>query len=458
MNPTTIFVAVFALLFTRSLCLEADPKPISNVTVMGTVFCDACASSNFSQHSYFLEGEGNGNLKLLMPCFASLHALLLRLFGLLPGVKVRVQCVLRVNATSAGEMRVAVDRTTDRFGVYNLDILPVDGFECREGRGVDSFCQASLVESPSSLCDVPGLSSSTEHVAVRGGEGKLCLYNLNALNYRPSKKDADLCGYDGDLSPSSANSSLFFCPPFGFPWPFGPPLPFAPPPSFPWPFAPPPPSFPWPFAPPPPSFPWPLAPPPPSFPFPFPPAVPNPPAPLLPPFPPFAPFPPVFTPPSPPPPPPYLFPPFPPFTPMPPLFSPPPSPPSPPPSFPFPPFAPTPPVVTPPPPSPPSFPFPPFTPTPPVVTPPPPPPPSFPFPFPPFLPSPPIPPVVTPPPPQPPSTPFPFPPFPPFTPTPPMVMPPPLPSPTTPPSFPFPFPPFPPTTPSPGAPSPPPSR
>ncbi|KAJ8459805.1 hypothetical protein OPV22_032731 [Ensete ventricosum] len=137
MNPTTIFVAVFALLFTRSLCLEADPKPISNVTVMGTVFCDACASSNFSQHSYFLEG-----------------------------VKVRVQCVLRVNATSAGEMRVAVDRTTDRFGVYNLDILPVDGFECREGRGVDSFCQASLVESPSSLCDVPGLSSSTEHVAL----------------------------------------------------------------------------------------------------------------------------------------------------------------------------------------------------------------------------------------------------------------------------------------------------
>ncbi|RRT35996.1 hypothetical protein B296_00047208 [Ensete ventricosum] len=166
MNPTTIFAAVFALLFTRSLCLEADPKPISNVTVMGTVFCDACASSNFSQHSYFLEGEGNGNLKLLMPCFASLHALLLRLFGLLPGVKVRVQCVLRVNATSAGEMRVAVDRTTDRFGVYNLDILPVDGFECREGRGVDTFCQASLVESPSSLCDVPGLSSSTEHVAL----------------------------------------------------------------------------------------------------------------------------------------------------------------------------------------------------------------------------------------------------------------------------------------------------
>ncbi|URE36531.1 Pollen proteins Ole e I like [Musa troglodytarum] len=206
MTPA-IFVAVFALLHTTSLCLEADPKPVSNVTVMGTVFCDACANNNFSRHGYFLEG-----------------------------VKVRVQCALRVNATAAGEMRVAVDRTTDRFGVYELDIPPVDGFECREGRGVDSFCRASLVESPSSLCDVPGLSSSTEHVAVRGGEGRLCLYNLNALNYRPSKKDADLCGDDGESSPSSANSLLFFWPPFGFPWPF------APPPSFPWPFAPPPPT------------------------------------------------------------------------------------------------------------------------------------------------------------------------------------------------------------------------
>lgn len=58
MNPGS-FVILLSLFFTKSLCLEADPSPTSNVTVIGTVFCDACASNHFSEHSYFLEGAAN---------------------------------------------------------------------------------------------------------------------------------------------------------------------------------------------------------------------------------------------------------------------------------------------------------------------------------------------------------------------------------------------------------------
>ncbi|RWV90892.1 hypothetical protein BHE74_00028496 [Ensete ventricosum] len=56
MNSTAFFV-VLSLLLATSLCLEADPSHISNVTVMGTVFCDACATNVFSEHSYFLAGK-----------------------------------------------------------------------------------------------------------------------------------------------------------------------------------------------------------------------------------------------------------------------------------------------------------------------------------------------------------------------------------------------------------------
>ncbi|CAL9777701.1 unnamed protein product [Musa acuminata subsp. burmannicoides] len=306
---STAFVLLLALLLATSLCLEADPTPISNVTVMGTVFCDACANNVFSEHSYFLAG-----------------------------VRVRVQCMLRVtNSTSREEMSITVDRTTDKFGVYKLDIPPVEGFECREGVVMDSCCRASLLGSPSSLCDVPGLNSSTGHVAVRGGEGKRCLYNLNALNYRPSKKDANLCGTgSGHYLPASVNSSLFLwppSPPSGFPWPPSPPSGFPWPSPMPYPFpplpflTPPPPSLPWPF---PPLFPTPRTP---TFPLPFPPAPNRPPS--------LPPIPPIFPSPTPTSPFPFRFPPFPPFTPMPPLFMPPSLPPPGSFPFPFPPFPPT---------------------------------------------------------------------------------------------------------------------
>ncbi|XP_073013063.1 uncharacterized protein [Typha latifolia] len=353
-----ILVEVFALLLLKSLSLDdATPGPISNITVMGTVFCDACSDNCFTKHSYFLKD-----------------------------VAVRVDCMFRVNSTSKEEISITVDRTTDRFGVYKLDIPPVDGFECKEGRQIDSFCRASLIGSPPTICSSPGLTTSTEHVSVKCNEDSVCLYNLNALYYRPGKKDSNLCGTTNrekmsSSSSSNLNTSLFFWPPFppfGFPWPHWSPIPFPfpSPPSLPFPFpplpflTPPPPSFPFPFPP----LPF-FTPPPPSFPFPFPP---------LPPIPSFFP--------SPPPP---SFP-FPPLPPLPSWFTPPPPPPSPPPpSFPF-PFPPIPPIT----PIPSWFASPPPPPSPP---PPSPPPPSLPFPFP----------------------PFPFPPFPPLTRTPPKPSPPP---------------------------------
>ncbi|KAI0491600.1 hypothetical protein KFK09_025860 [Dendrobium nobile] len=279
---------------------------LANVTVVGTVFCDACSENTFSKHSYFLQGA-----------------------------KVQIVCKFSAETASGEEISINTERITDKFGVYKLDIPPVDGFECREGQALESFCKASLVQSPSPLCNVPSLSSSNEHLAFKAGEFNSCVYDLNALSYKPAQRDSSLCGTKSEdvaslvtVKPKNSNSALFFWPPF-FPWPNCPfPFPFPNPPSFPFPFPlplpfPSPPSLPFPF----PTIPF-FAPPPPAFPFPFPPL-------------------PFFAPPPPPQftfPFPFPFPSLPPFNPIPGLFPPPPSPPSSPPPltfpFPFPPLPP----------------------------------------------------------------------------------------------------------------------
>ncbi|MQM06521.1 hypothetical protein Taro_039345 [Colocasia esculenta] len=376
MNPGDLFLVLAAFALAGTVAAIGDDArrpapPPSNITVIGTVFCDICSNNTFTKHSYFLRGA-----------------------------RVRVECSFKSNSTAKEEITISVERTTDRFGVYRVDVPPVDGFDCREGREIESFCRANLVRSSSALCDVPGLSISTEHVAVRCTKTNLCVYNLNALNYRPPKRDLALCGAapaaltGQSLSKSIVDSALFFWPPFppfGFHWPF----PHWPPFPFPFPFPSPSSSFPFPFPfpSPPPSFPFPFPSPPPSFPFPFP--FPTPPPSL-----------------------PFPFP-------------------SPPPSFPI-PFVPSPP--------PPKFPFP----LPPPLFTPSPPPPAFPFPFPPRL--------FTPSPPPPAVFPFPFPPFPPLSPAPFPFTPSPSPPSPPPPSFPFPLPPFPPNpfAPAPPSPAPPP--
>ncbi|XP_068657090.1 leucine-rich repeat extensin-like protein 3 [Aristolochia californica] len=370
----SISIFLFNLLLAARFCAANGQKPFSKVTVVGTVYCDTCSNNSFSRHSYFL-----------------------------PGVRMQIECKFKASSSKAKQISLSLNKTTDKYGMYQFEIPSFEGFECQEGKLMESICQATAVRSSVSSCNTQGLKASTKHMVTISKQAHLCIYSLNALNYRPHKRDLAVCGaYKEEMLPRSLNSSEFFVPffpPFNFPLPPWPSLPLPPFPQFP-----PLPPLPFPFPP------IPFLPKPPSLPFPFPPLPPLPPIfspPSLPfPLPPLPPLPPIFTPPSPP----SLPFPFPPLPPLPPIFSPPSLP------FPFPPLPPLPPIFTPP--SPPSlpFPFPPLPPLPPIFS-----PPSLPFPFPPL---PPLPPIFSPP-----SLPFPFPPRPP---PPPILSPP---SPPPPPQF-----------------------
>jgi hypothetical protein len=186
------------------------------------------------------------------------------------GARVLIKCSFKVNSTSSEELSLEAERTTDQHGVYKLDVPPVDGFECREGHEVRSACRATLVRSSSAACNVPGLGGSTQHIALRSRATSACFLNLNALNFRPAKRDGALCHGHGDGDGGDAfGSSLFFWPflplfwpPFrvpggaaggtvSFPWPFPVPdwlVPFLRPPFLPFPLyepapSPPPPPF-----------------------------------------------------------------------------------------------------------------------------------------------------------------------------------------------------------------------
>lgn len=155
------------------------------------------------------------------------------------GARVLIKCSFKVNSTSSEELSLEAERTTDQHGVYKLDVPPVDGFECREGHEVRSACRATLLRSSSAACNVPGaLGGSTQHIALRSRATGACFLNLNALNFRPAKRDAALCPGAG----GAFGASLFFWPFLPLFWP-----PFRPPyptpgggaggtVSFPWPF------------------------------------------------------------------------------------------------------------------------------------------------------------------------------------------------------------------------------
>ncbi|KAL5200880.1 hypothetical protein ABZP36_035234 [Zizania latifolia] len=139
----------------------------NNITVVGSVYCDACSNNTFSKHSFFLKGA-----------------------------RVLIQCNFKVNSTMTEELSLEAERTTDQNGVYKLDVPAVDGFECREGHDLRSACRATLVRSSSAACNVPGLRGSTQHITLRSRATNACFLNLNALNFRPAKLDGTLC-HDG---------------------------------------------------------------------------------------------------------------------------------------------------------------------------------------------------------------------------------------------------------------------
>uniref|UniRef100_A0A453CU24 Pollen-specific protein-like protein n=1 Tax=Aegilops tauschii subsp. strangulata TaxID=200361 RepID=A0A453CU24_AEGTS len=236
-----LFLALEALLVAALLLLpgQCQGSRGANLTVTGTVFCDACSSSSFSNHSYFL-----------------------------PDVKVRIDCAIRASTASKEEIKITAEKTTDSHGAYRLDIPAVAGLGCTTGGEAASFCRAAVLDNPSPLCDVPAVTTTAGHISFSARDPDACLYNLNSLYYRPGNK-AGQCDGAGASTPAAAalNTSLFYCPhwpwppiPFCTPRPWFPPIPF---------FTPPPPAFPFPFPP----FPFftPPSPPPPAFPFPLPP-------------------------------------------------------------------------------------------------------------------------------------------------------------------------------------------
>ncbi|MBA0711730.1 hypothetical protein Golax_010880, partial [Gossypium laxum] len=129
MDPIIRLLLLLASSFMHLFSATAQPpNPISRITVVGVVFCDSCSSNTFSRHSYFL-----------------------------PGVEVNIECKFKAQSPKTTEqMSVSVNRTTDKYGVYKLEIPHVDGVDCVEGLAIESLCQASLVGSKSKACDVPG--------------------------------------------------------------------------------------------------------------------------------------------------------------------------------------------------------------------------------------------------------------------------------------------------------------
>ncbi|XP_021745559.1 leucine-rich repeat extensin-like protein 3 [Chenopodium quinoa] len=257
MSSSLFFVIFFGQ--TLNLMAQSTTTPISSrITVVGAVYCDTCLNDGFSKHSYFI-----------------------------PGADVHIQCKFNAKSPKTAEMiNFSVNRTTDIHGVYKLEIPSVDGIDCVDGPPIQSFCQASLLGSPSSACNVPALKATTTEVSVKSRKENLCVYSFTSLSFKPRKKNDKLCRKPEkvkELSNSGSSSKSLLPHDFplpnqktsksqasnlqSFPFPFSPPslpfpFPFSSPPSLPFPFSSPAPSLPFPFPPVPSLF---QPPPPPSF-------------------------------------------------------------------------------------------------------------------------------------------------------------------------------------------------
>ncbi|XP_051141279.1 major pollen allergen Ole e 1-like [Andrographis paniculata] len=179
---TTLVVLLLSLLPIPSSLLQADaaaaatsysptksnpPPSQPQITVMGMVYCDICSSNSFSRHSYFL-----------------------------PGVEVRADCIIKANSPRTEEhISFSVNRTTNRKGTYRFEVPSVDGVQCAaRDKAVGISCRATLLSSPSPSCRVPAFHSTSDEILVKSKHANLCIYSLNPLSYRPSKRDVVLCG------------------------------------------------------------------------------------------------------------------------------------------------------------------------------------------------------------------------------------------------------------------------
>ncbi|KAI3699938.1 hypothetical protein L2E82_44548 [Cichorium intybus] len=164
MNSHIFFFFVFSLLLTA---LTTGSVPVPHISVVGVVYCDACSNNSFSMHSYFL-----------------------------PGAEVRIDCKFKAASPRTTEqISFSVNRTTNKHGVYKLEIPSVDGINCaKEEAEVLNTCIASLIRSTSPACNVPASITTSNQFSVKSKQANLCIYSLYALSFRPSKKDLTICG------------------------------------------------------------------------------------------------------------------------------------------------------------------------------------------------------------------------------------------------------------------------
>ncbi|KAG9150645.1 hypothetical protein Leryth_008113 [Lithospermum erythrorhizon] len=164
-----IFVVVL-LLATLSSQFEggiAQPEiPPSHITIQGSVFCDVCHANTFSMHSYFL-----------------------------PGVDIHIECKFKANSPGTTEqISFSVNRTTNRHGKYKLKISSIEGVDCVEDSEIQSFCQARLIRSSTSTCNIPALKSTSDEVTIKSKHDNKCTYRLSDLSFTPRSKNVTLCG------------------------------------------------------------------------------------------------------------------------------------------------------------------------------------------------------------------------------------------------------------------------
>ncbi|KAI7745265.1 hypothetical protein M8C21_017327 [Ambrosia artemisiifolia] len=165
MEPTSAILILFST-FSLILQLEASRPIISHITVMGMVYCDTCSTNSFNNQTY-----------------------------LLSGADVRIDC--KFNAASprtAEQISFSVNRTTNHYGVYSLDIPSVDGIYCASDAAVLNTCRATLVRSGLPECDVPGFITTSDEFSIKSKQANVCVYSMFALSFRPSKKDPAICG------------------------------------------------------------------------------------------------------------------------------------------------------------------------------------------------------------------------------------------------------------------------
>ncbi|KAL8160057.1 hypothetical protein V2J09_001594 [Rumex salicifolius] len=182
-----------------NLLAQTTTNPVSQITVEGSVYCDPCFSNDFSNFSYFMSG-----------------------------VDVQVQCKLKANPPGTAELiTFSVNRTTNRNGVFRLQIPHIDGVDCVEGPPIQFSCQAILIRSSSSVCNVPSSRATTYQLSVKSKQANVCIYSFPGLSFRPNQRNDTLCGKRAEevASPESLSPSRkvylpqnFLQPRFPFPF------------------------------------------------------------------------------------------------------------------------------------------------------------------------------------------------------------------------------------------------